>query len=452
MNIVIFDLDNTLVETNACQPYLRTHAGREVIGEYVQSGTVRTALYDSSIVDYVNELSKAAHILVLVVSDSPKNYCLSVLRTHGFEVNENLVFGSQSKPCVNFDQILEYIGSVYNRDFSDSPVVVVGDSPKDIFFGFHIKAPSVFATWGSKFDFEYVVNNALPEAVAHDLDTVKSFVGDFLKGELSYSERDFSGHFVTLDSEEATPVEFSEGQVGFAREYVPDWDEFRNKYDRFTWFDVNWSIKKAKLLTPRQLRQNNALTFYSRSGDIVFGSRFKSNAGHYLKDFLSWLRGKSITGKIALVPMPSSLPRECNLSFSMLILCEWWAGWINQDRTLPLRVTVCDVLERFEPTPPSHSMGGVRTMYPHFKTIGLFPQQLDTIDDDVKAVVLIDDVWTSGSQMNSVATIMTEHNLIPASAELLAFTLVKTTHPDALEGLDLNELLKGLDESQKNNE
>jgi phosphoglycolate phosphatase-like HAD superfamily hydrolase len=335
MDIVVFDLDNTLVNTNCCQYYLRSQAGRDVVSEHVSSGLIKLNLYDENIVEYFNFLVECEFITVLVISDSPKDYCLSVLKFYGFKIDDDHIFGSQGKPCVKFYEILEGLRFKHGRDFSDDPVLIIGDSPKDIFFGYCIKAPSVFATWGTTFDVNYVRKNSLPEAVAENLNVLEEAVEAFFKGELKFKERDFSQHFLTVDELQVDKFEFPEEDAGFAREYVPDWSEFRNEYDRFVWFDVNRSIKKAKFLTPAELQQNTKLRFYTQDGGVSEGKGFKTNAGHYIKDFKGWLSGRGVKGKIALIPMPSSLPRECNLSNVMDQLCSWWASWINQDPSLP---------------------------------------------------------------------------------------------------------------------
>ena len=453
MKLVIFDMDNTLVNTQHCQSYLRSHAGREAVVEHVENGVLKTHLFDEKLVEYYNELSNRPDVLVLVVSDSPKDYCLAVLGVHGFAVDEDLVFGSQGKPCVDMEGIHESLTELYGSDFSSKPTLVVGDSPKDIYFARHIRAPAVFACWGTQFNRDFVKRNAGPEAIAENLDELKEFMERFLNGELKHVERDYRSLFLTADEGAVELEEFPEDNVGFGREYVPDWNEFRGKPDSWTWFDVNRSIKKAKLLTPEELEANVPVTFYSDAKGVIPGKPFKSNAGHFLRDFTDWLQQKGMSGKkIALVPMPSSLPRECNLSNTMLTLCNWWAQWINDNGQLSFNVSVWDCLERFDPTPPSHATPGVRTIEPHLKTMGLFPDDQEELEEGVDFIILIDDVWTSGTQMNAAATILGHHDFVPEGAKLYAYTLVKTTHPSPFGEVDLDELLKKLDSAQKKND
>jgi hypothetical protein len=93
-------------------------------------------------------------------------------------------------------------------------------------------------------------------------------------------------------------------------------------------------------------------------------------------------------------------------------------------------------------------MSGVRTMDRHLKTIGLLPTTKKELTGDTTAIILIDDVWTSGAQMNSAATILKYHDFIPSSVDLLAYTLVKTTHPSSFDVVEFEKLLKLFDGAQ----
>ena len=84
--------------------------------------------------------------------------------------------------------------------------------------------------------------------------------------------------------------------------------------------------------------------------------------------------------------------------------------------------------------------------------MGQFPDDQEELEEGVDFIILIDDVWTSGTQMNAAATILGHHDFVPEGAKLYAYTLVKTTHPSPFGEVDLDELLKKLDSAQKKND
>ncbi|HCG8509599.1 hypothetical protein ACEV8G_01275 [Vibrio parahaemolyticus] len=68
----------------------------------------------------------------------------------------------------------------------------------------------------------------------------------------------------------------------------------------------------------------------------------------------------------------------------------------------------------------------------------------DEVDlpDDITVIVLLDDVYTSGAQMNSVASILLELEMIPDNVPIYGFTFGKTTSPNPFANIQsiINQL------------
>ncbi|MBL0626529.1 HAD hydrolase-like protein [Aeromonas jandaei] len=444
MDIIIFDLDFTLVDTTDCQPYLMSSAGRDVIVNLIMEGEIDTETYDD-IVDYFNELSDEDDILVIVVSDSPKDYCMAILEHHGFEIDEDLVFGSAGKPCTDFNTIInslranEYIGA---REIND--YIVVGDSAKDIYFAHEIGCPSIFARWGGRYRSNIISRKSKPTIEVRDIEELKSAIDEFILFGIDYQGVNIKDEYTTVDAHEISPHQISQDDIGYSREYVPAPESWTKKTHEYTWMDMNLTIKKAKTLTVHELKDNCGVLYLTRAGEISESTGLKSIAGHYKKEFYAWMEKKKINGRVALIPVPSSLPSECNRSSPTKVICKWWAEWASREKDeYSLEVLPC--VERWKPTHASHKRGGVRTITPHLETMGVYAEVEPDDFDGISSIIIFDDVVTSGSQMNSVATILKTLELIDDSVSIYGYALARTIRPSNLSRLDFSQWLKEID-------
>ncbi|WP_429189177.1 hypothetical protein [Aeromonas veronii] len=451
MDVVIFDLDFTLVNTRACQPYLVSQFGRESIKKAIENGIVKTSLYDNDIVDYFNELQTYDDVLVIVVSDSPKDYCLAVLKSHGFEIPDECVFGSVGKPCVDFSSItLSLFLDGYIDLGGNNHYIVVGDSAKDIYFAHQIKCPSVFARWGKEFNNKLISDWSQPTLEVYDLEDLKSVLEKFIHNGIAYKENNIKEGYVTVDEMEVANHTIPGENIGYSREYIPMLEQCKTEGHRFAWFEMNLTIKKAKYLTIEELDLNRGVPYFSRSEKILTSKGLKTIAGHYIHDFYTWMDSKGITGNVAIIPVPSSLPFECNRSNPTRVVSEWWAAWAN-DKQDDYNLKVCPLVERWKPTEASHKRGGVRTIAPHLESMGVYAATDKNELSDVSAVIIFDDVVTSGSQMNAVATIIKNLDFIDDTVDIYGYALAKTTHPNPFAGMNLSNLFKELDEAISKN-
>jgi phosphoglycolate phosphatase-like HAD superfamily hydrolase len=426
MRVIIFDLDFTLAATDDCQVYLTSQVGRAAIIPALREGVVRVNSYDSELVVGFNELRTMEDCRAIVVSDSPKDYCLEVLRLCGYNINPQLVFGAQSKPLVDFGAVEETVAEVLDLQAADLSYLVIGDSPKDIYFAHSIRAPSVFAKWGSRHNVG-MVQYSMPSVEAQNFAELREHVNRFRRGELEFEYNNFKSDYIVVDVDDIERVELNETHIGYGREYVADYNQHRGATDRYASKDLHWVVKRSKNYTQAHHNRNLPMQMFGQGG-VFDTDPLKRKAGHFKNEFLRWCDGHGISGKILLIPVPPSVPRECNLSHTMAILCGWWATWINAERR-NMDIEVHDVFERFWPRQPSHLTEGRRDQDEQFDTLGIFGHEGDQ-KTDVDYVVIVDDVVTSGSHMSAIASFIRTANLVEDGTTLLGYALFKTVHPE----------------------
>ncbi|MBV6660606.1 hypothetical protein KV572_06665 [Pseudomonas yamanorum] len=433
MRVIIFDLDLTLAATDDCHAYLRSKSGRRDVVAALKAGTLKVSFYGEPLVAFFNNLSEVNDCCVAVVSDSPKDYCLQVLAQGGYRIDEALVFGSQSKPLVDQEAISNAIAQRFGIDAEDLNFLIVGDSPKDIYYAHSISVPSIFAAWGSKQSGK--AHYSEPTAWADNIDDLKKHVIAFLGGNLKFEFYCFKQNYLTIspESPDFVRVELSDHEIGFGKEYVKG--KHRGPQDLWASNDLFRVVKQAKNLTVSQHNSMKGTPLYGANG-LYDADPFKKKAGHFKNDFIKWCLAKKITGNVLLIPVPPSVPRECNLTHSMALMCDWWAFWINKEDH-KMKVKVHDPFERYWPKIPSHLSSGWRSMDDQFDTLGVFLAEKDKISG-ADFVILVDDVVTSGSHMNAVASFIRTAKLVDEASCILGYALFKTIHIDESDDLDFS--------------
>jgi len=432
MQVIIFDLDQTLAATEDCHAYLRSKSGRKVVVAALESGALSISFYGAALVEFFNQLADTDNCCVAVVSDSPKNYCQQVLKQGGYNINEALVFGSQSKPLVDQYEISETIAEFHDVDVNELSFLIVGDSPKDIYYAHSIGASSVFTSWGSKQ--AQMAHHSRPTAWADNVDDLKKHVAAFLDGKLPFERYDFQKDYLTIDPNAPgfVRVELSENEIGHGKEYVKG--KHRDIKDLWASNDLFRVVKQAKNLSLRDHDLRVGTPLYGVNG-LYRADPFKKKAGHFKNDFIKWCVDNKVSGNVTLVPVPPSVPRECNLTHAMSLMCNWWAVWINSENH-KMHVKVHDAFERYWPKIPSHLSPGWRSLDDQFETLGVFDEDKEKIEN-VDFVIIVDDVVTSGSHMNAIASFIRTADLVSERATILGYALFKTIHVDDPEEIDI---------------
>ncbi|MFI3309276.1 HAD family hydrolase [Ewingella allii] len=423
MKAIIFDLDKTLFDTESCDVYLRTRAGRDAICGLLRAGVLNTPPVDPRIVAYVNALAIHEGIDVYIFSDSPQEYCETVLEINGIRIEESKVFGAQHKPCIPPNPIF----SNYEN------VLIIGDSPRDIYLGHIKKCPTIFFTPLTNFDIKFITEQSQPTAVAENLDVLAEKIKAFYQNEMIYVAPDIERHFLKASIDESMIVDIPSEDIGYSKQYIPDPGSWRphNQQDKYTWFNVRRVIKPSKDLTPEQLEEKFKMQFYNADGKIGTSGYLHQVAYHSCLDFITWIQSKNITGDIYLIATPASVPLECNHSFPMYQVAQWWCKWLymkKKNGQINFKVSNGSCVERFWPTVPAHMSTGVRLVLPHLDTLGVF-KDTKPFPQTASAVIILDDIVTSGSQMKAVATLLKATNIVPEEVPIYGYALAKTYRP-----------------------
>ncbi|CAD5273085.1 conserved hypothetical protein [Alteromonas sp. 38] len=450
MKLLIFDLDLTLVNTTNCQDYLKTAAGREQIVTLLNTREVATSLYFPDTAEYINSLvarfeSGETDALPIIVSDSPKPYCEAVLAQHGININSEYIFGSSHKPCVKIEEIYATIDSYCLDELGPEKSLVIGDSARDIHFAHIIGSPSIWTAWSYiESDYMFSPKSAIPTYDVSNLNQLKNLVESYLSDwekACEYQKIDFKKHWkiesVNIDNFTQHQVE----DIGFVKHYVPEALNTNNQEYISTFFEVHWMMKPAKDVRKSDLWNNTPQQFFTKNGQFTKANRLMSAAGSYKHQFMEWLDQKGITGKVLLVPVPSSVPAECNRTHTMNLIAQWWTNWLNETTPKPNYELVHQelVVERFQPKEPSHRTNGERSIEVQLSTMGVFTEAKSELVDDISSVIFLDDVATSGQSINAMATIFRELGVVHHDIPLFGYVWFKTHHPTP--DINLDELI-----------
>ncbi len=137
---IIFDLDQTLVDSSALEPYRRAQRWDVVLGHLNQ-----IVLYPG--IAELWQQCRAANLRLAVFTNSPRNVCEAVLAQFGLEANAIVAFGEARFQKPSRDpalRALELMGASHHS------TVVIGDRCVDIASGRKANVwRTIGAEWGS---------------------------------------------------------------------------------------------------------------------------------------------------------------------------------------------------------------------------------------------------------------------------------------------------------------
>jgi HAD superfamily hydrolase (TIGR01549 family) len=137
--LVIFDLDQTLVDSRVCEPHRKARQWPEVyakipkIQEYV------------GVSDLLNEL-KDLGIDTCVVTSSPRPYCERVLRRFGWVFRKTVCYHDTARRKPHADP---YLAAMAQFGAEAADTVAVGDAANDIYAAESGGIFSIGTLWGS---------------------------------------------------------------------------------------------------------------------------------------------------------------------------------------------------------------------------------------------------------------------------------------------------------------
>jgi len=374
-----------LIDTTAALPYLKTAEGRQALATNCNS--VSTIEESAALRDIVHSLYHRD--AVTIVTNSPHGYARNMLKKHGYPSDLPIV-AATGKP--NADKMKRRA-----REIGVSPgdILMIGDAVTDIIAAHECDMPSVGVAWGYSSRKQLLC--AEPNLVIADEDNLDDLVITFEQGLIEHDPP-------------KRPSKYSFGQPGSdvfpflelnLDTYKPwnsrSFDDFSNKILRF---------KEMKDITLEQLNAGKRSRYYY-AGKVRDGDKFVDVFWYFVKKTRVLLDQCGLS-EAHIVPVPNSLPSYAyRLNANRLLASNLKRGPLVNG----------NLVERVYPKDAAH-LGGNRGG--HFETIGILE---DFIPDNIGNVVLIDDIRTTGTQMQQLAQILDQFGV---GVKFHGFTLGRT--------------------------
>jgi len=379
MTHILFDLDNTLVNTTRLKPYMNTRAGREHVTANIRS--MPTELCHPALEELVNVCEKYGDTLS-VVTNSPQDYARAILRKHRILRNAD-IYANAHKPSSTYLELAVQLSGVPKEE-----TVLVGDSAVDILAAHDAEIASIAAAWG------YSSQDQLELAEPHELITDPALLLDaltrFENGEFEYAPRTSPDNFDFLPEDEFETPDPDIEHV-FLDTYYP-WSD-RQRFNEFSGRIIRF--KNSKDFSLKEINDFACDQFFA--GGRLRKSHVYKNV---LLDFVARIKGllekMDIDGNVLFVASPNSFPEFCyktdiNQVFLQGVLKNHPDYEMSGER----------VLSRVFPKLEAHTIGA-NSPELHYRTVGFSEAGLEEYD----AAVLFDDVFTAGTQITSLAKML----------------------------------------------
>lgn len=435
MDVYFFDVDNTLALTDSIAHYRASSAGFELLPSDLDSGKA-TVYHHPNLTDYVNTLVADDQSIVVAISDSPTEYINTIFQKINININPALIFGNAKKPFVDIKGILDVIRESTGHSVNIQDAIVIGDNPKDIYMAHNMGCASILYL-AQQQSCSYIAGQEWrcePTVISRSSIVLVEQLKSFKRREIRYQAptRNLSAEYHTVHNLGVTVPEFDTNNIGYSREYVTRNEWRADTHDKQFYFQILNDLKKAKNQGVWHHRNNRTSKFFIRNGDqisLTESHGLKSFTGFHSANFHTWVKGLGLSGKILLIPLPPSSPSYVNRSFPMLEIAgnlSFFSGLDDAPAENGYWFESFEYLERTTPVPPAHTTPGARTTEPHELTIGI-SKELACLNN-VTNIILIDDIVTSGTQMNVCKTLIETCGIFP-NIPVHMFAIGKTTHP-----------------------
>ncbi len=376
---LVFDLDDTLVDTSKLKPYRKTRQGREFIVENVDD--LPTELCHPSLLEIVESYHRKTSVSIL--TNSPYDYSKAILQKHGFPSDLPVIAAAKKPSPVGLRK------AATQARIGTGSMLLIGDAATDILAAHSCRTPSVAVTWG--FSSEKQLRRAEPQRITSDAGELEDIITGMEKSWNAYKPRASPNQYNFLPKEEfyqPTPeVDFH--SVG---EYVP----FSSGRKDYFSGDI-LTFKRAKNFTIKEI-VDGATDKYFYSGQIRNGAGFKSNVVSFANKAGDLLDSMDLPGKTLLVAAPNSYPEYCYKADINRVVVKMLANRDDDYHCHERRL-----LRRIHPKTEAHHMGD-RSLYTHYKNIGMGKKEIVEIDPD--NIVIFDDIKTTGTQLKSLAKLL----------------------------------------------
>jgi hypothetical protein len=376
MKHLLIDLDDCLVDTSALRVYRKTPSGRKFATENI--GRLPTRLADKRLVDLVKKYHNQKK--ATIVTNSPKDYAVAVLKKHGFP--DVPVIGAAKKPW--FGSLENLVGD-NGKDF-----VMIGDSPKDVLPAHLLNVVSIGTTWYQELTPDYLAMSE-PTKTVKSVDDLLSILEDVESGKINWVPFKLPKEFEYLpDKEFKKPIPNIEwASVG---DYIP----YSEGGDEFSSDILNY--KNIKEIWPTDINRAIIQFFSTKQQRIMGWKRYSSALVYFAREVAKIITEAELEGSTLLVPAPNSNPKYCYKSFPNEMLALEVSHILNDKKLYdPEKRVIYRTLPK-----PKASETNNRNRDFNLWSLGVEPKFSSNPDN----VVILDDVRTSGSQIECVAKVL----------------------------------------------
>lgn len=376
MKHLLIDLDDCLVDTSALRVYRKTPSGRAYVTQNIDR--MRTRLADRRLVELVKKYHNNKK--VTVVTNSPKDYAAAVLKKHGFP--DVPVIGAAKKPW--FGSLENLVGES-GKDF-----VMVGDSPKDVLPAHLLNISSIGTTWYQELTPDFLALSE-PTKTAKSVDELLSILEDVESEKVSWSPFKLPKEFKYLpDKEFWKPApKINWASIG---NYIP----YSEGGDKFSSDILDY--KNIKEIWPQDINRAIIQFFSTKQQRVMGWKRYSAALVYFAREVANIIEKAELEGSTILVPAPNSNPRYCYRSFPNEMLALE-VSHILKDKSLynPEKRIIYRTLPK-----PKASETNNRNRNFNLLSLGVKPEYSSNPDN----VIILDDVRTSGSQVECVAKVL----------------------------------------------
>jgi predicted HAD superfamily phosphohydrolase YqeG/predicted amidophosphoribosyltransferase len=392
MTHLIFDLDETLIDTSCLKPYRGTAEGREHIVNKINK--VKTSLYSPALRNIVRSFHRRDR--VAIVTNSPLKFAKAVLKKHDFP-NDLPIVANAKKP--DSSKLRKFLRNQYILAHDS---ILIGDAAVDILAAHTLSIPSIGVTWGTR-STKKQLEKAEATAIIDNGSDLEDVITDIEEGFLEYQEREDPERYLFMPNyqfnSETPDIELSSLGIYHAVN-SGCFDTFSGKI---------LTYKSAKECSINEIKDGATSKYYSY-GRVNRGDVFIDVIEDYIDRLGEHIDDLNLKGKTCLVPVPNSSPEYCYKSDINHALTRTIANMFDCCESVDKRAVY-----RVFPKSESHTDGN-RSLRLHYQTIGLRPDELMQADN----IVLFDDIQTTGNQLKSVGAILKHFGV---EANLYAVTL-----------------------------
>jgi len=381
---VVFDFDNVIANLRFLEPFKSTKSGRNFLSS-------------TNIEIKIKEKEGIREVLHNIESNKKINSQIIISNNLERRIFESLNLG------IN----IPIISNVKVKNYGSQNLLFVTDKSSLIHTAYGFNVATIGVDWG--YNLKDQLERAGAGKIISKTENIVNIVNSFQKENFGWVEKnEFDNLKTTKISESLMNTEIQNYNIMNYYPYGSNKEMFRASGS-----DKILNFKAAKDFSLKEIKNGEYDKYYYN------GLKNSYKFIDTITDFYSSLREKiyslDISGKTIIIALPNSQPEfnyRCDINHQMAnTLNEEFAGFEFDRR----------VLERFKKVDASHINSISRNLFIHYGSIGFRDEQ---IGNDVKNIILFDDITTSNTQLTASADII--RNGIGFNGNIYGITLGKT--------------------------